>query len=172
VKQKLINRLVNDVGSRCPVGAIAGKLAVMLLVLTFVSCATDAPAPGMDTDVHCGEQQITRVYQHTYDEVFQACQEAIERLGWSITDKDSDKGTINGFGTINVFNAPAAEKSKGIFSLHVETLNTKPEVSVTFNGHYTRKSVLLLSDSTYKEFIRGGLGKLSDEVQKVLATYH
>ena len=111
MKQKLINRLVNDVGSRCPVGAIAGKLAVMLLVLTFVSCATDAPAPGMDTDVHCGEQQITRVYQHTYDEVFQACQEAIERLGWSITDKDSDKGTINGFGTINVFNAPAAEKS-------------------------------------------------------------
>jgi len=160
VKQKLITRLVNDTGTRCPVGATAGKLAVMLLVLTLASCATDAPAPGSGRDEHFCEQQKTQVYQHTYDEVFQACQEAIERVGLSVTDKDSDKGAIN------VFDG----KGKHIFSLHVETINTNPEVSVTFKEYWTR--IPQVPRSMDEANCRMCLLNLSHEVPKVLATYH
>jgi tRNA/tmRNA/rRNA uracil-C5-methylase (TrmA/RlmC/RlmD family) len=133
------------------------KLAVILLALTLASCATDAPAPGTDTVVQCSE---TLVYQHTYDEVFQACQEAIERVGLSVTDKDSDKGAIN------VFDG----KGKHIFSLHVETINTNPEVSVTFKEYWTR--IPQVPRSMDEANCRMCLLNLSHEVPKVLATYH
>ncbi|MGD1019427.1 MAG: hypothetical protein ABSA12_08920 [Verrucomicrobiia bacterium] len=172
MKQKLITRLVNDTGTRCPVGATAGKLAVMLLVLTLASCATDAPAPGSGRDEHFCEQQKTQVYQHTYDEVFQACQEAIERLGFVVTDMDKDKGTISG-------RDDHFDGSKYTFSMHVETLNTKPETSITFNGHYNEKwggmiAVMTLggaSNIAQRQSI-ANLGRLASEVQQVLATYH
>jgi len=132
--------------SRCRVGATVGKLAVILVVLTVASWAPGAPKKDKDQD-----QEFTPVYQHTVDEVFQASQEAIERLGWFVTDKDKDKGTISGY-------HPAY---KTAFDIHIEALNTKPETRVT-----------ITVKTKYRNFRKDIEQRLPTQIQKVLATYH
>jgi hypothetical protein len=136
---------------RCAVGATVGKLALTILVVLIVaSSASGAPKDK--------EQEFTRVYEHTYDEVFQASQEAIERMGLYVTAKDKDKGTISGEG---IFYQGMGKKC--IFDIHIEALNTKPETQVTV--HAKVKGVLMGWEPELKR-------KILMELQQVLATYH
>jgi len=101
------------------------------------------------------DKEFTQVYQHTYDEVFQAIQETAERKGYFITDKDKDKGTITA----------TSGNRKVDFYMHVETLNTKPETRVT-----------VMPKLKGTKLFGAGLAQDSEdflsELQKVLATYH
>jgi len=107
------------------------------------------------------DQKYTRVYPHTYDEVFQASQETIERMGLFVADKDKDKGTISGNGRYNPDGGPLSKNCT--LDIHIEALNTKPETRVTIHAKV-------------KGVISGWDGPLKDrfliELQKVLATYH
>ncbi len=99
---------------RYTVGAVVATLALVLAVLTLASRIQGAPNKDPDS---------TRIYRHNYDEVFQAVPEAIKRAGLIVTDKDKDKGTIDGIGM----------GGKLTFDLHIEVLSDKPETRVTAN---------------------------------------
>jgi hypothetical protein len=117
-----------------------------LVVLTVASLAPGAPKKNE-------EHEITQVCQHTYDEVFQASQDAIERAGFFVTAKDKDKGTISGNGAAGKFT----------FEMYIEPLNTKPETRVTMHGRGKHWDWRYTSSQ---------LDAILSELQKVLATYH
>jgi hypothetical protein len=133
--------------------------ALMLGALIFGGFAGPSASGSPSKD-----KEFTQVYQHTYDEVFQASLEAIERMGYFVTAKDKEKGTISGNGIFNVMGSMGPVGKKSTFDIYIETLNTKPETRVTINA-------------TVKGVIGGGASntlkqQLSSEVQRVLATYH
>ena len=137
-----------------PAGMTVGKLAV-ILVVTVASLAPGASKSDKD-------QEFTRIYQHTYDEVFQASQEAIERMGYFITAKDKDKGTISGNGIFYSKTSVGLMGKKCTFDFHIETLNPKPETRVTIDANAEVWGAP--AASRLKE-------RFSNELQKVLATY-
>ncbi len=100
--------------SRYPVSAAVATLALVLAVLTLASLVQGFPNKDPDS---------TRIYRHSYDEVFQASQDVIKQLHFVVTDKDKDKGTINGTGM----------GGQLTFNLHIEVLSDKPETRVTAN---------------------------------------
>jgi ankyrin repeat protein len=118
--------------------------------------ASSAPAKS-DTD-----QEFTRTYQHNYDEVFQASQVAIERMGYFVTAKDKDKGTISGKGIFYSKTSVGPMGKKCTFDIHIETLNAKPETQVTINANVEVWGAS--ASSRLKE-------RFSNELQNVLATY-
>ena len=80
------------------------------------------------------EDTASQIYQHTYDEVYQASQEAIERMGLFLGDKDKDKGTLNGNGP---YQEPGYTGTfQMIFDIHIETLSTKPETRLTISTQH------------------------------------
>jgi hypothetical protein len=127
-------------------------LAVAILVVVLGALATvsfSSSAFGKNKlDEECTD---TRIYQHTYDEVFQAAQDAIERKGWFVTNADKDKGTISGH----------MESPKVTLEIHVEPVSPKPETRVTFS---------IMCNSKYRYRMQPVNSFLS-LVQKVLATY-
>ena len=151
--------------SRRPVGATVGKLAqIALVALTVASWASGAPKNDKNIDQ---TEQSTWVYQHTYDEVFQACLDAIERMGLFVTEKDTDKGTISGKGS-HVLSTGWAS-TQWIFDIHIEALNTKPETQVKIDCESIGKGYSAHFRKHAPPIFRRDL---SSEVQKVLATYH
>jgi hypothetical protein len=94
---------------------------------------------------------FAQVFRHTYDEVFQASQEAVERHGWFITDANKDRGVISG-------TVLAREHTKYTFELRIEAVSDKPEtrVTITFGAGGMKR------DRADGFFI---------ELQQVLATY-
>jgi hypothetical protein len=141
------------------------KLALILLMaLTAVPLALGASKKDNDQDGNYYPVESMQVYQHTYDEVFQACQEAIERKGWFVTDQDKDKGTIGG-------HIASSSPMVFIFVMHIEPLNTKPQTRVTINAHWSKK-LFLGNSSAIRANTLSTAGGLLSEVQKVLATYH
>jgi len=138
-------------------GVTALLLVLAVLILGGYSAPSASGTPSKDKD-----QEFTRVYQHTYDEVFQASLEAIERMGLFVTAQDKDKGTIGGKGS---------HQQKGVqlprdwaFDIHIETLSTKPETRVTINAS-SRGWVLASEKAAFKQ-------DMASELQKVLSTYH
>jgi hypothetical protein len=76
--------------------------ALVLGVLIFGGYAAALPKPGGALPAAPNKdknQEMTWIYGHTYDEVFQACQEVIKRMGLFVSAKDKDKGTMSGGGT-------------------------------------------------------------------------
>ena len=120
-------------------------LAVMLAVLT-VSCA-GVPSPK-------DHPEYTWITQHTYDNVFQASQEACARRRELVTASDKDKGTIRCEGHSN--------HGLYIFEVHIKALNTKPETRVTINANVEVWGAP--AANRLKE-------RFSNELQNVLATY-
>lgn len=122
---------------------VAG-VSVVALAVVFLSLAAQAKDnPG----------DFTSVYGHTYDEVFQAAQQAIERLGWFVTNTDKDKGIITGKG--------GGTYMRAVFELHIETISAKPETRITM----TKVSGI------FHGWKASFAGQLFSETQKVLATY-
>jgi hypothetical protein len=126
-------------------------LAVAILVVVLGVLATVSFASSAFGKNKLEESTSTRIYQHTYGEVFQAAQEAIERKGWFVTNADKDKGTISGH----------MESPKATFEIHVEPVSPKPETRVTFSG-------MLSGKERYRMPI---VNSFLSQVQKVLATY-
>jgi len=129
---------------RTRTGLAVVKLAlIMLVVLTVAPMALGASRNDKDVE-------FRQVYRHTFDEVFQASQEAIERLGWFVTGIDKDKGIIS----------CSFMNSKVTFDLQMETVSQKPETQVTIvfikTGRVTKDSIW---------------HTVSTELQKVLSTY-
>jgi len=128
------------------------------LVLGGFGASVAGGAPGKEKD-----EQLTRIYTHTYDEVFQASQEALERLGLTVSDTDKDKGTIGGNGD---FRMKIGDFAKVNVQVHAETISAKPEVRVTI--------VLKVKAPP----LEGGIARRDfavnffNELQKVLSTYH
>ncbi len=149
--------------SRCPVGASVGKLAVMLVVLAVASVALAAPKKDKNEDGNYYAAELTRVYRHTYDEVFQACQDAIERRGLLVTAADKDKGTIRG-SSLNY-----TLSSTLVWSMHIEPVNTKPETRLTINAHWTGKGPRVGGMSSKRN--QAWEDEMATVVQKVLSTY-
>jgi hypothetical protein len=137
--------------------------ALVLGVLIFGGYAAALPKPGGALPAAPKkEEAASQVYQHTYDEVFQASQEAIERMGLFLGDKDKDKGTLNGNGP---YQEPGYTGTfKMIFDIHIETLSTKPETRLTINTQVKGMVARHELQSFNQRFL--------SEVQKVLATYH
>lgn len=152
---------------RHSLSATLGKMALLIPVLTFTCIASGASKNDNDKDGNYYPHEMTQVYQHTYDEVFQACQEAVERKGWFVTEEDKDKGTISGHDNSGQLWSPF------IFSIHIESLNTKPETQVTINGHLARKGGFHAIGHNGLEDLPELLEKeLTSEMQKVLSTFH
>jgi hypothetical protein len=141
---------------RAVVTALVLVLGVLLLCGFGDSRASGAPGKEKD-------EQLTRVYTHTYDEVFQASQETIERLGLTVVNTDKDKGTISGDGQ---YRMRIGDFAKVNVQEHIETISAKPEVRVTL--------VLKIKAPP----LEGGMARNNfvpdffNELQKVLATYH
>ena len=153
--------LRNECGRpRSSVDATAGMLALMaLVVLTVASLASGAPNKDKDQN-----EEPTRIYQHTYDEVFQASLDAIERMGMFVTEKDKDKGMIRGNGTYRV----APNNFDTTFDMHIETVSANPQTRVTINAHVK----LHMGAYGYRHLDKKFDQDLFSEVQKVLSTYH
>ncbi len=137
-------------------------LALVLGALIFGGLAgpSVSAAPSKDKD-----EAFTRVYQHTYDEVFQGSLETIERLGMFVTAKDKDKGTIAGNGHSN-----ATTPVTVYFEIHIEAVNATPETRVTINT--TAKGAPPLCMGCKSGNMAQFKDHFSTELQKVLSTYH
>jgi len=129
---------------------VVAGLAVTLTVLLAVPFAPTASAKDNPGD-------STRIYTHTYDEVFQASQEAIERMGMFVTDKDKDKGTISGNGDSRA--AGSGQRFRVDFEIHIEAVSTKPETRVSINT------------KCHKWAEKGFKADFLSELQRTLSTY-
>jgi len=56
-------------------------------------------------------------------------------MGYFITAKDKDKGTISGNGIFYSKTSVGLKGRKCTFDIHIKTLNTKPETRVTINAN-------------------------------------
>ena len=138
-------------------GVITVALVLGILIFGVYGAPSASAAPTKDKD-----QKFTRVYQHTYDEVFQASLEAIERLGMFVTAKDKDKGTIAG-------NGKTSASITVYFDIHIEAVNTTPETRVTINTTAKGGGVCPGCKSANMNYFKE---HFSTELQKVLSTYH
>jgi hypothetical protein len=138
-------------------GVTAFVLMLGALIIGGFAGPSASGSPSNDKD-----KEFTRVYQHTYDEVFQASLEAIERLGMFVTAKDKDKGTIAG-------NGKTSASITVYFDIHIEAVNTTPETRVTINATAKGGGVCPGCKSANMNYFKD---HFSTELQKVLATYH
>src|SRR5208337_2315281 len=132
-------------------------LVLGALILGGFAGPSASGSPSNDKD-----KEFTRVYQHTYDEVFQASLETIERLGMFVTAKDKDKGTIAG-------NGKTSASLTVYFDIHIEAVNTTPETRVTINTTAKGGGVCPGCKSANMNYFKE---HFSTELQKVLSTYH
>src|SRR5208283_1992755 len=122
-----------------PYATHTGIIALVLVlgILSFGGYAVSLPKPGGARPA-VPNREATQVYEHTYDEVFQASLDAIERMGLFVTAKDKDKGTISGGGR---YRAGAQDPYGQItFDLRIEAISTKPETRLT--AHAQAKGIL------------------------------
>jgi hypothetical protein len=106
--------------------------------------------------------QCSQVYTHTFDEVFQASQETIERDGNFVADLDKTKGTMK-----------SKTASGSVVEEIVLTSGAKNgETSVNVTHHYLVYSTFMVHHTELQE--KQGAAACSaflGRVQKVLATY-
>lgn len=103
-----------------------------------------------------GVFHATRVYSHTYDDVFQAALEEVERSGCPLENADKDKGIIT-YADHGYF--------KCTYEIHVESVSPKPETRVSVD--HRCKVSWIDKKSMVASFGESYLGA----VQKILATY-
>jgi len=141
--------------SRRPDGETLGRLVLAALVVLITAFLLFPAAQAKEGK----SRVVTQVCQRSYDEVFQASQEAVGRLGYSVTDKDKDKGTISGGGT-----NPMIVGAEITFDIRIEALNSKPETRVTMSSRLKKHGLTGGGPGEFPE-------RFLSELQKVLATY-
>jgi len=113
--------------------------------------------------------QESQIYNHTFDEVFQACQEVIERQGRFIAEKDDAQGTIS--------IKPAVGQPVGRLDAHfvcqirIETVSTVPETRVTIRVHTAAQKHFWYNPLEINKFGHQTANETLVYLQKVLATY-
>ena len=137
---------------------VARGLAVAIMTLTAACLFPAAHAKDSPED-------NTRVYQHTYDEIFQASLEAMERIGLYASATDKENGTISGTGGDCTSRNTAFTHTCDL-KIHIEIVSSKPETRVTIietkkHGH----------GDGWVPIERPFKQKFFGELQKVLATY-
>jgi len=139
-----------------------GRVAVVTLtiVLAMLTCT----AYGKEIEATAEESQI---YNHTFDEAFQACQETIERQGWFIADKDKTKGTIS----VHVPPKGDFNRLDTVIQIHIQTVSTQPETRVTAHLHETARKRLGLGEKWLTDDANRNAHEFLANLQKVLATY-
>jgi len=140
--------------------AALGQVIAMMALAVALSCGS-AQANNKEKEK---PEDYTTVYAFTYDEVFQAADKALMRLGWRVSSKDKDKGIIQGL--VIDPNLSVMNYNKNQFELHVETVSSKPEtkVVVLIKVHH----FFLGNDASDRKICAQDL---FTELQKVLATY-
>ena len=139
----------------CAVATFVAAVLVVLMTIPFARVASAKDNP----------EKFTRVYQHSYDEVWEAAIEAVERKGLSAVDRDKDKGTITGTGKYEGHPGPGQTRYVQMdFEIFIESVNPKPETRMTIREIHTKGFL----SGTYRGSFADGL---LAEVQKVLATY-
>jgi hypothetical protein len=128
-------------------------LAARVIVVGIVALTTAFLSPVAQAKNK--PDDFTRVYAHTFDEVFQAAQNAIEREGGFVGNADKSKGVITGKGI--------AGYSGMTWEIHIETISAKPETRLTIN--ITSRGIGSGNSRRY------AASQFLMEVQKVLATY-
>lgn len=150
--------------------AVAIPMVVVLGILTCSTNAAIANSPGRQKDKVNDEEDTTRVYTNSYDEVFQATQDAIQRIGLFVKAADKNKGTIAGNGDYLPKGATAT--SKVDFEINIEVVSPKPETRMTVNATAV-PSLSRARKARIEAIISGDFRRaLFIEIQKVLATYH
>jgi hypothetical protein len=149
----------NEFGlSRCTPYAAVGRLALIALVALITAILSPA-AQAKDKP-----EESTRVYEYTYDEVFQASLDAMERIGLYVTDRDKEKRTIRGKGGDCTPRGSYMGNTCDL-EIHIEIISSKPETRVTLEvKKHGAGNLLVHVERDYKE-------KYFAELQKVLATY-
>ncbi len=134
------------------------------LALVLALCAVAASPFLTPAYAKNGSDKDSRVYNHSFDEVFQAAQDAMERMGLSVTAKDKARGTINSAGDYLTQCGAGPCKVKMSLEVLVETVSPRPQTRLTIN--YKRKT-MITGAGTSGYFKSAYLS----ELQKVLATY-
>ena len=146
---------------RSPVTLAARVIVVGIVALTTAFLSPVAQAKDKNKE---NPDDYTRVYPFTYDEVFQAAEKALLRLGWRVSGKDKDKGIIQG--TVIDQHLSVMNYDKNQFEMHIETVSSKPETRITLvvKVHH----VWTISDVRTRQVCAEDY---FGELQKVLATY-
>ena len=107
--------------------AVAISVVTLIVAAAFLTPAVKAKDNPDD---------YTRVYSHTFDEVFQAAQKAVERQGYFVTDSNKEKGVITGKGDMPIPTAGVTRHFE--FTLRLETTaaeQTRATIDVVFKGN-------------------------------------
>jgi hypothetical protein len=116
-------------------------------------------------------EEPTQIYQHTYDEVLQAAQDAIGRRGMFVTATDKDKGTISGNGSHVPKGGTAVQE--WTFDIHIEALNTKPETRVKIDcewkGHSHSGAREKIVEAHFRETSRARCRRCCPPITSVMA---
>jgi len=126
------------------------EIAILFLCFSLIGACTYTLKPS--------PEDLTQVCNNTYDEAFQASQQAMQQLGWYVTGADKDKGLI-------------AANARSLSDLHIEvyvqTINNKPETRVTLDVSKITRGYLeargVWQSTVRQEFFM--------ELQKVLSAY-
>jgi len=137
--------------------------AGLVVAIAFLTIAFFSPAGQSKANDKGKSDDFTRVYEHTYDEVFQASVEEIERMGMFVSAKDKDKGQISGYGVYQATSRSLPRTVKMTFDIHVATVSAKPETQLTINAKGKGSMTGWVEESFKNDFLQG--------LQKVLATY-
>ena len=132
----------------------------LVVVSMILGAAALFPAP----QAQAKDVGATQTFQHTYDEVFQASLDAIERMGLFLTAQDKGMGTISGNGTYQLvlLNGHPAT-CQMTFDIQIKTLSAKPEVQVAINTE---------AKHCWGGYLKRFNEKYLSEIPKVLSTYH
>jgi hypothetical protein len=127
--------------------------ALWLAVSIPVASAKDKP------------EDFTRVYRHTYDDVFAATKDTIERMGMFVAEEDKDKGFISGRGDYQTSNAYGPVNKPMTFEIRIESVSPKPETRVSIINIHHKGWIASMGLHRYFAV------NLLTELQKVLSTY-
>jgi hypothetical protein len=137
---------------------LSGRLVAAIMVLTAAFLFPLAHAKEKPKD---NPEDFTRVYAFTYDEVFQAANDALFRAGQHIKVSDKDKGLLSAFTYFPGLGAHCT------IDVRIESISAKPETRVTYKVFECDKLPRQHKWGPASNYASGFFSSL----QKVLATY-
>ena len=111
----------------------------------------------------------SRVYNYTFDEVFDASVDAIMRTGYSVDVEDREAGLISGSGLNRRHGVNGPLSCNITYAIYVEEVNTKPRTKSTVIVDVHSSTMFLWSAGPETSLIVNS--EISDQLQKILASY-